>query len=206
MGLKFGVVSGVDAAKGLVRVKFDDNEGMESWWLPVASPFTLKNKAYLMPQAGEHVACMMDDNCEAGVVVGAIYSEADKPPVDDAGKFHVLFEDGTFLEYDTKEHLLKAEVHGAVELKAEKSVRVESDEELLLVGRERIVMRAPRIEWLPLEGESDCEAEVAANFRLRGALRHEGLYDHEGDQVNKGNVTATGTIMDESGNSNHHAH
>lgn len=206
MGLKFGVVCAVDAARAVVRVKFADNEDLESWWLPVAAPFTLANKAYLLPQEGEHVACLMDENCEAGVVVGAIYSEADKPPVDEASKFHILFEDGTALEYDTKAHHLKALVKGSVELTAEKSVRVESETELELVGRKRIVMRSPRIKWLPLEGEEDCEAEVAANFRLRGTLRHEGLYDHTGDQVNDGDVKATGEIKDEKGNTNHHEH
>lgn len=204
--LKFGVVSAVDAAKGLVRCRFTADEGLESWWLPVASPFTLANKAYLMPQEGEHVACLMDGHCEAGVVVGAIFSQADAPPVSEAHKFHVLFEDGTALEYDTRAHRLKAEVKGSVELAADGPVSVESGTALELVGRERIVMRSPRIQWLPLEGEEDCEADVAADFRLKGTLRHEGLYDHVGDQVNDGDVRATGKIEDEGGNTNHHEH
>ena len=115
---KTGVVTEVSAAKCAARVQFPDNDGMVSFWLPVLQHKSLKDKHYFVPDVNEHVACLLDDNGEAGVILGAIYSDADTPPVDSADKHHVTFEDGTVLEYDRKEHRLLADVKGDIEAHA----------------------------------------------------------------------------------------
>ncbi len=205
MGLKFGVVSQVDAAKGLVRVKFEDNDGLESYWLHVTAAATMRNKVYALPDLGEGVACLVDDNCEAGVVLGAIYSQQDPPPVTDSNKFHIAFEDGTTLEYDRKAHKLTARVQGAVDVEATDDICAASGKVLALEAAELVSIRTPRFEIRAAQGET-CDALWNANLRLRGQLDHVGDYQHQGNQFNEGDVTATGTIMDQNGNSNHHVH
>jgi phage baseplate assembly protein V len=104
--LKFGVVSATDPANCRVRVKYQDNESVESWWLAVPQRKTLQDKDYDMPDVGEHVACLIDEHNEEGVVVGAIYSAADATPVQDQDKRHLAFKDGSVFEYDRGKHRL----------------------------------------------------------------------------------------------------
>lgn len=76
--LKFGFISELDVAKGLVRVHFTDDDIVSSP-LPVSVQASKEDK-YSFPFAiNEQVWCVMDANCEFGVVGGAIYSGKDKP-------------------------------------------------------------------------------------------------------------------------------
>lgn len=76
--LRFGIVSQIDAINVLARVNFCDDDST-SFWLPVMQTKTLKDKFYVMPDVGEQVVCLMDENSEDGVILGAIYSSEDKP-------------------------------------------------------------------------------------------------------------------------------
>lgn len=104
--LKFGIVTNIDEKKAQARVRFLDNDGVLSYWLPIMQAKTLKDKFYIMPDIGEHVVCIMDENSEEGVVLGAIYSEADTIPVISKNKCKIKFQDGTEIEYDRVEHVL----------------------------------------------------------------------------------------------------
>lgn len=97
---KVGVVSEIDPATCTARVRFDDLDGLETMRLPVGVRKSLKDKSYWMPDVGEHVACLLDANAETGVILCAIYSDADTPPVSSADKHHILFADGTWVDYD----------------------------------------------------------------------------------------------------------
>lgn len=114
--MKIGIVTAIDQATCKCRVKFADQDGMESFWLPVLHHKTGQDKSYWMPDLNEHVCCLLDDNAEFGCILGAIYSDADQPPVASQDKCHVKFKDGTTIEYDRAAHLLKADVKGDVEL------------------------------------------------------------------------------------------
>jgi len=110
--LKFGVVTQADPSTCRVRVQYQDNEGIQSYWLAVAQRKTLADRDYHMPDVGEHVACLIDDHNEEGVVLGAIYSAADAAPVDDQDKRHTAFKDGAVFEYDRNKHRLTATLPG----------------------------------------------------------------------------------------------
>ena len=79
---------------------------MLSYWLPLVVPKTQNDKAYWLPDVGEQVVCLMDERDEAGVVLGAIYSQADGTPVQSPDKFHLGFKDGAAMEYDRSAHVL----------------------------------------------------------------------------------------------------
>ena len=116
--MKIGIVDAIDPAACKVRVHFQDQDGVVSDWLPVMQKKTLNDKQYWMPDIGEHVVCLMDDNEEFGVVIGAIYSDADAPPISSPDKYLVKFEDGTTIEYDRTTHKLTADVQGDVDILA----------------------------------------------------------------------------------------
>lgn len=121
---KIGVVSEIDPATHTARVRFDDLDGLETMRLPVGVHKSLKDKSYWMPDVGEHVSCLLDINAETGVILCAIYSEADRPPVNSQDKRHVVFEDGTWLEYDRAEHFLQVHCVGDILIRAEGSVQI----------------------------------------------------------------------------------
>src|ERR1700688_3954033 len=117
---RVGIVQAQDTARAKVRVVFPDYDEMISWWLPVVFFKTQNDKAYWIPDIGEQVVCLMDLRDEAGAVLGAIYSDADTPPVNSADKFHLGFKDGASVDYDRAAHVLdlKFEDHGEVKYDA----------------------------------------------------------------------------------------
>lgn len=123
--LRFGIICEIDASKGLARVHFDD-DGIVSYWLPVVYPKASQDSFSWIPDINEHVACLMDEHLENGVIIGSIYSKAKQPDGGNSDKFRVKFKDGTVIEYDRAEHKLTADVEGTVEVKATGNVKVET--------------------------------------------------------------------------------
>lgn len=104
--LKIGTVTKVDHAKALAKITFAEEQGRDGGnkfavWLPMLHLHTKDDKYYTMPDKGELVACMMDETWETGVIMGALYSNKNKPP-SEAGedKSVVKFKDGTVIKYD----------------------------------------------------------------------------------------------------------
>jgi phage baseplate assembly protein V len=97
--IRFGQVTEIDPAKGLCRVNFQD-DGIVSAPIPVLQLFSFKNKGSRVFDINEHVACLMDENCEHGVVLGAIYDTGNQPDGATADKLRVKFQDGASFEYD----------------------------------------------------------------------------------------------------------
>ena len=62
--LKFAIVTNIDEKQATARVQFQDSDGIPSYWLPVLQAKTLKDKFYILPDVGEHVVCLMDENLE----------------------------------------------------------------------------------------------------------------------------------------------
>lgn len=97
---KQGIVA--ETRPGFCRVRFDDIDGLVSAWLPVIHHKTQDDKVIWTLDIGEQVACLMDGHLEDGCIVGAVYSDADTPPVASADKFRIQFADGGSFEYDRK--------------------------------------------------------------------------------------------------------
>lgn len=97
--LRFGTISKVNAAKGLAKVNFAEDE-MESFWLPIVNKGSLKNKDYSIPDVGEHVVCLMDEHAENGAILGAIYNTKDTPGYSSQDKVGVKFDSGDEIVYD----------------------------------------------------------------------------------------------------------
>ncbi len=192
---KFGTVSAVDAKTCRVRVRLPDYDNLRTLWLPVLQSKTLRDKHYHLPDLGEHVVVLLDGRGEDGVVLGAIYSSADTPPVASGDKHHVRFEDSAEVEYDRTSHQLT--VIGGIE-----HVVVEVGTDILLKAGTRVTLDVP-------------EAEVTGNLLVKGKLTYQGGMAGSGGgtaaaitgnvQV-EGNIDATGHIIDGGGNSNHHSH
>lgn len=193
---KFGTVSAVDAKTCRVRVRLPDYDNLRTAWLPVLQAKTLRDKHYHLPDLGEHVVVLLDGRGEDGVVLGAVYSSADTPPVASGDKHHVRFDDGAEMEYDRASHQLT--VKGGIQ-----KVVVEVGADILLKAGAKVTIDVP-------------ETEVTGNLLVKGKLTYQGGMAGSGGSGAAaaitgnvqviGDIDATGTIMDAGGNSNHHSH
>ena len=121
---RVGLVRELDPANVRVRVVFPDYDQIVSYWLPIVVFKSQDDKAYWMPDLGEQVVCLMDARDESGVVLGAIYSQVDTPPVNSADKWHLRFKDNTSFEYDRAMHALALVFNDQTEFKYDANAHV----------------------------------------------------------------------------------
>lgn len=211
--MKIGIVTAVDVATAKCRVQFTDQDAVQSYWLPVLHHKTGKDKSYWMPDANEHVCCLMDDNAEFGCILGAIYSDADQPPVTSQDKCHIRFEDGTWLEYDRKSHAMTAHVVGGT-LEATVDVSVTITSPLIkAVASTKVQCDTPLTECtgnLVVNGGITCLGSYGGSggkITTPGDIESTGgSLTVPGDVNAGGNVNAGGSVIDAGGNTNHHSH
>nr|SAY44559.1 Phage-related baseplate assembly protein [Serratia marcescens] len=103
-GIKFatGTVSAVDEKIVRVRVRLPEYDNLRTAWIEVLQRNTQNNKDYWLPDIGEQVKVLLDPQGDDGLVLGAVYSDVDKPTIASRDKRRVDFADGTFVEYDRK--------------------------------------------------------------------------------------------------------
>jgi phage baseplate assembly protein V len=229
--VRVGVVVNTYPEKATVRVKCSDADGLVTWPLRVLSHKTHKDKAYWMPDIGEHVLCVfLPYGHEQGFVIGALYSDKDQVPVASQDKRHVLFDDGTWLEYDRKEHNwhghikgkvadltvdqdVNINVGGNVNVQVQKSVHAIVGQDLTaevggsaeVSAGQHITLNAPQIN---LQGNLSAQSQGGgiAQETKSAVTEHTGSYTLNGDLQVNGNINATGSIVDAGGNTNHHSH
>lgn len=71
------------------------------------------NKDYWLPDVGEQVEVLLDANGEDGVILGAVYSDVDKPPFSDKNVRGTKYADGAEFSYNRATHTLT--VKGGIE-------------------------------------------------------------------------------------------
>lgn len=179
--LEYGEVSVVDYLSCRIRVRLDERDGVESYWLNVPQRNTQgTQRRPLMPELGEQVAVLLDADGVGGVYLGGVYSTAEPPPVVDENTDYVRFSDGTVSTYDRAAGVMTLDCVGAVVLKCGRGITVEAGEP--------VVVKAPSATL------DVSEVILSGNLQVIGDLQVDG------------NVSASGTIMDAAGNSSNHTH
>lgn len=165
--LRFGTISQVDADKCLVRVNFSD-EDFVSGWLPLLVQKSKEDKFFFVPDPGENVACLMDENSEAGVCLGAIYTSETLPDADVKGEgvVGVKFSDGTVVKYDKAAGELTVDTPGNVIVNAAEATitapTVTVDGNLEVTGDLSVTGDAA------IDGSTDVGGDVKANALVPG--------------------------------------
>lgn len=147
--LKYGIISSIDHAKGLVKVSFEEDQ-IVSGWLQILFGFTKSDQAYYMPAEGSHVACLMDENLENGAVVGSVYDQTNQPAGGASGLFFAKFADGSSVEFDKNT--------GEMVIKAKGKVTVESDDD--------IVLKAGSGKKIDIDGDVTVTGKIEANGEI----------------------------------------
>ncbi|NMX64770.1 phage baseplate assembly protein V [Pseudomonas sp. WS 5079] len=179
--LQYGEISAVDYLGCRVRVRLDERDGVESYWLNVPQRNTQgTQRRPLMPELGEQVAVLLDADGVGGVCLGGIYSTTEPPPVVDEDTDYVRYSDGTVTTYDRAAGVMTLDCVGALLLKCDRNITVEAGEP--------VVVKAPSA-TLDIQ-----DVSLNGNLKVNGNLNVDG------------NIDATGTIMDVGGNSKNHTH
>ncbi len=179
--LAYGEVSAIDHPNCRIRVRLDDRDGLQTYWLNVPQRNTQgTQRRPLMPELREQVAVLLDADGVGGVYLGGIYSTAEPPPVVDEDTDYVRFSDGTVSTYDRKAGVMTLDCVGALLVKCGRNITVESGE--------AVVVKAP-----------------SATLDIRQVILNGDLLVN-GGLIVSGDIEATGKVMDIGGNSNHHIH
>lgn len=120
--IREGVVTSVIPERCAVRVTFEDRDSLVSAELPVLQPSCFKDKFYALPDVDDVVVCLMapnDPNGNVGWVIGSRYHDKNEPPAQDIDISKILFDDGTWIQYDRAKHELRIECVGNVVINAE---------------------------------------------------------------------------------------
>lgn len=170
--LKFAEVSAVDSSTGKVKVDFIE-DGITSDWLPVMVRNTKDNKHFYLPDIGEHVAALMDEHLERGVIMGAIYSTKNTPGTEAAvGVEAVEFSDGTVVKYDRNTSEMSVDCAGDVVIMCENAN---------IIANAEIVIDAPNVEItgdLQVDGGIVADLDVIARNLIPAAKVTLGIHVH----------------------------
>ena len=109
-----GIVSAIDPKSHKVRCKIPALEDLETAWLSFLTPNAGGNQFYCLPDVGELVAILLDARGEGGCVLGAIYNEQDKTPVQDGDIWFKKFKNGTTIAQDRKSGDLTIHTSGKI--------------------------------------------------------------------------------------------
>lgn len=220
--MRLGEVTSIDFAKAKVRVTFDDEDGMTSYWLPVMQRNTIANQDYWLPDIGEDVVCVFfSEGVEDGFVLGSIYAGDVKPPENNGDKRTVVFKDGTRVSYDRAQHRLdiaidettlqadrsKVNVQAPDEISAtskkiavfgSESVSVSGSQSVDIASSTKIALSAPTI-TLTISGTTmtfnSSSAELTSqNMKFKGSVTIEGDLSVTGNISATGDITASGQI------------
>lgn len=141
-----GLVVAVDEQRVRVRVQVPDLDNLETGWLMVLAGKAQDDKDYWLPDEGEQVAVLLDVRGEDGLVLGAVYSEVDAPPVVSRDKWHRRFKDGSSFEYDRATHTYAATVGDSSLTMNREQLRLQSNGSELVMDAAGVRINGQRID------------------------------------------------------------
>lgn len=200
--LRFGTVVSVDPSSGTARVRLDDGDNMVTAPLRVLARRTLKDKEQCLPDIEEPVACLFSgQGMEAGVLLGAHYSQKTPSPDQKAASDYHRYEDGTELCYDRAAHKLWAKVKGDVEMEVEGGIKARSVKGIDLESLAYFRCKAPDLFFFGSFHGADMEGNPGTvEFLGEMVVRHGGINVPDND-VQAGPVSLRGHEHENSGGS-----
>uniref|UniRef100_UPI0035C74EE0 phage baseplate assembly protein V n=1 Tax=Serratia quinivorans TaxID=137545 RepID=UPI0035C74EE0 len=190
-----GTISAVDADKVQARVRLPECDNMRTNWLNVLQRNTQNNKDYWLPDVGEQVEVLLDANGEDGVILGAVYSDVDRPPFNDKAIRGTKYADGAEFSYNRDSHTLT--IRGGIE-----HIVIECSLDVM-VKTQHAVIDAKETEIpgnLTVGGKTILKGGLEASGGNGAAVRLTGNLEIDG------NAHSTGSMLSDGPNSNHHSH
>lgn len=194
--LRFGNISEFDPQKGYARVTFID-DGIVSDWLQVIVKNSLDNKYFHSFDINEQVVCLMDENLEDGVILGAIFSDSISPDGGNKDIVRVKFSDDSSIEYNRNTHEYNIDIKGKINIKSDSEVNIETqtakiDAQVVNVDAEVVNVDATTI---IVTGETTVTGNLTVTGVVTAASISAPIMGGGGVDIESGNITATGDIQ-----------
>lgn len=125
--LYFGYVTAVDEAMGRARVRVDDLDGVETYWLNILQGRVAQDQEAYWLDPGDFVALLSDEKLEAGVILGCLYSEKNPPPISTRDKYYRRFSDGSSVEFDRSTGILSLVATDRINITAPNGLHITND-------------------------------------------------------------------------------
>lgn len=116
--LHYGYVSAVDETTGRARVRLEDMDNFETYWLPIPQRRVQVDQAVDWLDVGDYVGLLLDESGEQGIILGAFYSSKNPPPVTSKDLYYRRFADGAVIEYDRSQSHLQITCPGTITIEA----------------------------------------------------------------------------------------
>ena len=178
--LRFGNITEVDPANGYARVTFTD-DGIVSDWLQIIVKSALLDKDEFTFEINEQVACIMDENSEEGVILGATFNDKTKPSGGGTGIFRVKFDDDSVIEYNRNSHEYNLNIKGKVNITAESEANINATNANIVATAEARI-QAPVI-------------KLIGAVAVTGAITVSGTLTAPGGAAISGDLKATGDVQ-----------
>lgn len=124
--LRFGNITEIDVSKCYARVKFLDDD-IVSAPLQIVVMGALSTKFFHIFDINEQVACLMDENSEEGVILGALFSDNINPNQGNKDVVRVLFADNSSIEYNRSSHEYNIDIKGKINITAESEINIDAE-------------------------------------------------------------------------------
>ena len=170
--LRFGNITEIDVSKCYARVKFLD-DGIVSAPLQIIVMGALSTKFFHIFDINEQVACLMDENSEDGVILGAVFSDDITPDGGGEDIVRVLFSDDSSIEYNRNSHEYNIDIKGKINITADAEVNLDAQ----VVNVDANVINA-----------------TATTVNVEAATNITGATEITGNLIVTGNITASGTV------------
>ncbi len=144
--LRVGTVTVKDPANMCCRVTFSDTptNAVTSYWFPVLVTRAHGDTYYDLSDIGSKVLCaFLPNGYEEGFILGSYYPKG-KAPETDGDIYCHAFKDGTYIEYNRKEHRLIASCVGDVNLSAQGTLNLRA-ENINMAAGSVINIQAPQV-------------------------------------------------------------
>lgn len=129
--IRFAIVTEMNTSSGKARVRFPEDD-IVSDWLAVIVPNVKDHKWSFPLSVNEQVCCLMDSDCQKGVILGAVYSKVTEPAITD-GKIGVVFSDDSRVDFDPATGKMTISTSGEIEITATSKLTLNGD--LNVVGK-----------------------------------------------------------------------
>lgn len=186
--LRFGAITEIDVNKCYARVTFMDDD-VVSDWLQICVMGAVGNKYFHMFDINEQVACLMDENSDEGVILGALFNDKTNPSGGNKDVVRVQFTDDSFIEYNRASHEYNINIKGKVNITAESEVNVSA--QVVTIEADMVDVDATNIN---LTGNVIVTGNITASGTVSAAAISAPIISGPGVSMTGGNLEADGEL------------
>lgn len=193
--LRFGNITEIDADKCYARVTFID-DGIVSAPLQICVMGAISNKYFHIFDINEQVACLMDDNSDEGVILGAIFNNNTKPDGGNKDVVRVKFSDNSSIEYNRSTHEYNIDVKGKINIKSDSEINLETITANVLATNTNINATTVNVQatTIGITGETTLTGNLTVTGTVTASVISAPIIGGGGVTLSGGNVVATGNI------------